>query len=245
MSSRHTLDQKKLLEVKDLVVHYGKVQALRGVSLDIHEGAFISLIGANGAGKSTTLQTISGLIRPTSGSIWFQGKRIDKMAPHKITELGIIHIPEGRRLFAKMSVLDNLKMGRYSKKGSKRAAEVMERAMRHFPILKERLKQRAGTLSGGEQQMLAIARGLMAEPKVLILDEPSLGLSPLLTFQIGNIISEINKEGTTVVLSEQNARLALKLSREAYVFETGRITLQGKTEDLAHNEEIVKAYLSA
>ena len=244
MSSQHTSDQK-LLEVKDLVVHYGKVQALRGVSIGITEGAFIALIGANGAGKSTTLQTISGLIRPTSGSIWFQGKRIDKLPPYKITELGIIHIPEGRRLFAKMSVQDNLKMGRYTRKGGKKAAEVMERALRHFPVLKERMKQRAGTLSGGEQQMLAIARGLMAEPKVLILDEPSLGLSPILTFEIGQIISDINQEGTTVVLAEQNARLALKLSREAYVFETGRISLQGKTRELVRNEEIVKAYLSA
>ena len=244
MSLPHTSDQN-LLEVKDLVVHYGKVQALRGVSLAIPEGAFIALIGANGAGKSTALQAISGLIRPTSGSIWFQGERIDKLPPYKITERGIIHIPEGRRLFAKMSVRDNLKMGRYTRKGGKEAAEVMERALRHFPVLKERMKQRAGTLSGGEQQMLAIARGLMAEPKVLILDEPSLGLSPILTFEIGQIISDINREGTTVVLAEQNARLALKLSRDAYVFETGRISLQGKTEELVHNEEIVKAYLSA
>ena len=244
MSLKHTSEQK-LIEVKDLIVHYVKVQALRGISIDIPQGAFIALIGANGAGKSTTLKAISGLIRPTSGSIWFQGQRIDKLPPYKITELGITHIPEGRRLFTKMSVLDNLKMGRYTRKNGKRAAEVMERALRHFPVLKERMKQRAGTLSGGEQQMLAIARGLMAEPKVMLLDEPSLGLSPILTIEIGRIISEINKEGTTVVLAEQNARLALKLSREAYVFETGRISLQGKTEDLAHNEEIIKAYLSA
>ncbi|MCK4785666.1 MAG: ABC transporter ATP-binding protein [Desulfobacteraceae bacterium] len=244
MSLKHTSDQN-LLEVKDLIVHYGKVQALQGISIDIPQGAFIALIGANGAGKSTTLQAISGLVRPSSGSIWFQGKRIDILPPHKITKLGIIHIPEGRRLFAKMSVLDNLKMGRYTRKNGKKAAEVMEGVLRHFPVLKERLKQRAGTLSGGEQQMLAIARGLMAEPQVILLDEPSLGLSPILTVEIGRIISDINKEGTTVVLAEQNARLALKLSHEAYVFETGLISLQGKTEDLAHNEEIIKAYLSA
>jgi branched-chain amino acid transport system ATP-binding protein len=172
MSLKHTSEQK-LIEVKDLIVHYDKIQALRGISIDIPQGAFISLIGANGAGKSTTLKTISGLIRPTSGSISFQGQRIDKLPPYKITELGITHIPEGRRLFSKMSVLDNLKMGRYTRKNGKRAAEVMERALRYFPVLKERLKQRAGTLSGGEQQMLAIARGLMAEPKVMLLDEPS------------------------------------------------------------------------
>ncbi len=244
MLSRLTSDQK-LLEVKHVAAHYGKVKALDDITLDIPEGMIVSLIGANGAGKSTLLKIISGLIKPTFGSIWFQGTRIDGLPPHKITKLGIVHIPEGRRLFTKMTVLENLRMGRYTRKDGKKAVEVMERAFHHFPVLKDRIKQRAGTLSGGEQQMLAIARGLMSEPTLMILDEPSIGLSPIMTAEIGRVISDIYKEGTTVMLAEQNARLALKLSQRAYVFEIGRLTLQGNTEELIHNEAVVKAYLSA
>lgn len=244
MSSKPTSEQK-LLEVKNLNAQYGKVHALSNISLDISEGMIAALIGANGAGKSTTLNTIAGLMKPTSGSIWFGGKRIAGLPPHEITAMGIILVPEGRRLFTKISVMDNLKMGRYTRKSGKRTAEAMERAFHHFPILKERIKQRAGTLSGGEQQMLAIARALMVEPQLMLLDEPSIGLSPLMTAEIGKVIADINKEGTTVILAEQNARLALKLSREAYVLETGHLALHGKTEELIHNEKIIKAYLSA
>ena len=244
MSSKLTSDQK-LLEIRNITAHYGRIQALKDVSLEVPEGMIVALIGANGAGKSTTLKIISGLMRPSNGSIWFQGTRIDRLLPHETTKRGIVHVPEGRRLFAKMTVLDNLRMGRYTRKSGIGASEAMSRVFHHFPILKERMKQRAATLSGGEQQMLAIGRGLMAEPKLILLDEPSIGLSPIMTFEIGQIIVDINKEGTTVILAEQNARLALKLSKQAYVFETGHIALQGNTEELIHNEEVIKAYLSA
>lgn len=241
MSSKPT-SEEKLLEVKDLVVHYGKNRAIKGISLDISKGQIVALIGANGAGKSTLLKVISGLMKPTSGEIWFEGNRIDREPAHRIVKLGITHVPEGRRLFAKMSILDNLRIGSRDGKGM---AAVMERVFRHFPRLQERLKQRAGTLSGGEQQMLAIGRGLMAEPRLLILDEPSLGLSPMMTMEIARIVVEINHAGTTILLAEQNARLALKLSQKGYVLETGLITLGGNTKDLVHNEEVIGAYLSA
>ena len=241
MSLKPTLEEK-LLEVKDLVVHYGKTQALKGISLDIPEGIIVALIGANGAGKSTLLRVISGLIRPTLGAVWFMGNRIDRVPGHEIVKLGIAHVPEGRRLFAKMSVLDNLKIG---SRDVKRMSTVMEGVFQHFPVLKERAKQRAGTLSGGEQQMLAIGRGMMAEPRLLLLDEPSLGLSPIMTTEIAQIIVEINRQGTTILLAEQNARLALKLSQKGYVLETGLVALAGNTEELVHNEAVVKAYLSA
>ncbi len=241
MSSKPT-SEEKLLEVKDLVVHYGKNQAIKGISLDIPKGNIVALIGANGAGKSTLLKVISGLMKPTSGEVRFEGKRIDRIPAHRIVKLGITHVPEGRRLFAKMSILDNLKIGSRDGKGMTAA---MERVFQHFPRLQERIKQRAGTLSGGEQQMLAIGRGLMAEPKLLLLDEPSLGLSPMMTMEIARIVVEISHAGTTILLAEQNARLALKLSQKGYVLETGLITLEGDTETLIHNEEVIKAYLSA
>jgi len=241
MSSKPT-SEEKLLEVKDLVVHYGKNQAVKGVSLDIPKGMIVALIGANGAGKSTLLKVISGLMKPTSGEVWFEGKRVDRVPAHTIVKLGITHVPEGRRLFSKMSILDNLKMGSRNGKGM---ATLMGRVFQHFPRLQERIKQRAGTLSGGEQQMLAIGRGLMAEPSLLLLDEPSLGLSPLMTMEIARIVVEINREGTTILLAEQNARLALKLSQKGYVLETGRVTLEGDTEALVHNKDVIKAYLSA
>ena len=202
----------------------------------------IWLTGPSGAGKSTLLRVISGLMKPTSGEVWFEGNRIDGVPAHQIAKLGIAHVPEGRRLFMKMSVLDNLKIG---SQDGKRMSRVMEGVFQYFPILKQRIKQRAGTLSGGEQQMLAIGRGLMAEPKLLLLDEPSLGLSPMMTMEIAQIVAEINRQGTIILLAEQNARLALKLSQKGYVLETGLIVLGGNTEDLVHNEEVIKAYLSA
>lgn len=241
MSSKPTLGEK-LLEVKDLVAHYGKTQVLNGISLDVPEGMIVALVGANGAGKSTLLRVISGLIRPTLGAVWFMGNRIDRVPGHEIAKLGIAHVPEGRRLFAKMSVLDNLKIG---SRDVKRMNTVMERVFQHFPVLKERIKQRVGTLSGGEQQMLAIGRGLMAEPKLLLLDEPSLGISPMMTMEIAQIIVEINRRGTTILLAEQNARLALKLSQKGYVLETGLVALAGNIEELVRNDAVKKLYLSA
>ncbi len=241
MSSRPTLDQR-LLEVKDLVAHYGKAQALKGVSLDVLNGMIVGLIGANGSGKSTILRVISGLMKPLSGGVWFEGNKIDGMEAHKIAQLGIVHVPEGRRIFTKLSVLENLKIATHD---DKRTGALLEKVFQYFPALKARIKQRAGTLSGGEQQMLAIGRGLMSNPKLLLLDEPTLGLSPLMAMQIGEIIVNINREGTAILLAEQNARLALKLSQKGYVLEAGTVALAGSTEDLVHNEAVIKAYLSA
>ena len=236
---------RSLLEAKALTAHYAKVKALDNISLYVGEGMVVSLIGANGAGKSTTFKVISGLIKPSDGGVWFQGDRVDGLPPHEITKRGIAHVPEGRRLFTKMTVSENLQMGGYTRKTDKKSDDARERGFHHFPVLKERLNQKAGTLSGGEQQMLAIARGLMAEPKLMILDEPSIGLSPIVTAEIGRVISEINKEGITVLLAEQNARLAIRLSNYVYAFETGRIVLEGTPEELSGNEEVIKAYLSA
>ncbi len=244
MSSKPTSEQK-MLEFKHIIAHYGKVEVLCDVSIAVDEGMIIALIGANGSGKSTVLRLISGLMKPTSGSILFQQNRIDGMTPYNIKRLGVVHVPEGRRLFGKMTVEENLEIGRYTQKGDKKTVDVMEKVFQRFPVLKEREKQKARFLSGGEQQILAIARGLMSEPKLLLLDEPTLGLSPLMSKEIGNLIADINREGVAVILAEQNARLALRLSKEAYVLDAGRLTLKGKTEELVHNEEIVKAYLSA
>ena len=232
-----------ILEIKDLRVHYGKAEALKRISLKVDEGAIVTLIGANGAGKTTTLRTISGLKVPTSGEIWFKGKRIDGMPVHNIVKLGIVHIPEGRMVFAPMTVFDNLRMGAYLRKDRQEIAKDLETMYEHFPILKERREQQAGRLSGGEQQMLAIARALMAKPKLLLMDEPSMGLSPLLVEEVGNIISSINKSSISIMLVEQNARMALELANKAYILEVGDITIQGDTQELASNERVKKVYL--
>jgi branched-chain amino acid transport system ATP-binding protein len=232
-----------LLEVRDLRVHYGMAEALKGISLSVDEGAIVALIGANGAGKTTTLRTISGLKAPTSGEILFKGRRIDGMPAHEIVKLGIAHIPEGREVFASMTVLDNLKMGAYLRKDKVQITRDLESMYDHFPVLKERLGQRAGSLSGGEQQMLAVARALMASPKLLLMDEPSSGLSPILVEEVASIINDINKIGISIMLVEQNARMALRLANKAYIIEVGSITLEGSAQELANDERMKKAYL--
>jgi branched-chain amino acid transport system ATP-binding protein len=232
-----------LLEIKNIRVHYGKAEALRGISLQVDEGEIITLIGANGAGKTTTLRTVSGILKPTSGEIWVRAQKINGMAPYKILALGIAHIPEGRRVFDTMTVLENLEMGAYLRKDKHAIARDLDKIYKNFPILKERRLQAAGSLSGGEQQMLAIGRALMANPRLLLMDEPSSGLSPLLVDEVGIIIRNINQSGVTVVLVEQNARMALKLADRAYVLETGSITLEGSTIDLLQDEHVKKAYL--
>ncbi len=232
-----------LLELRDLRVHYGRAEALKGINNSVNEGTVVSIVGANGAGKSTILRTISSLKRPTSGEIWFQGKRIDAVPAHEVVEMGIAHIPEGRMVFGPMTVLDNLKMGAYLRRDKAQVERDLERIYAHFPILKKRRAQLAGSLSGGEQQMLAVARALMADPKLLLMDEPSTGLSPFLVEQVGKIIKDINSQGITIVLVEQNARMALRLSRTAYILEVGAIVLEGNSEDLAIDERVKKAYL--
>ena len=230
-----------LLKVDDINVYYDAIHAIKGVSLEVHEGEIVTLIGANGAGKSTTLKTISGLLRPRVGSISFDGERIDHAAPHKIVEKGLAHVPEGRRVFAQMTVQENLEMGAFV--ASKDKDELLERAYHQFPRLKERRRQVAGTLSGGEQQMLAMGRALMSKPKLLMLDEPSMGLAPILIEQIFEIIAELHREGTTILLVEQNAQMALSIADRAYVLETGAITISGTGDELAESDEIRKAYL--
>ncbi|MFC1919830.1 ABC transporter ATP-binding protein [Chloroflexota bacterium] len=232
-----------LLEVKNLVVSYGGAKAVRNVSLGLDQGQIVTLIGANGAGKSTILRAISGLSAPTSGEIWFDGARIDRKAVHKIASLGISHVIEGRGLFPRMSVQENLLMGCYLAKDKKWIVQTMEGVFQHFPVLRNRKKQGSGTLSGGEQQMLAIGQALMSNPKLLLLDEPSLGLSPRFAREIGNIVININRMGVSVLLAEQNARLALTLAHNAYVLETGTVKLEGATKDLINYEDVKKAYL--
>jgi branched-chain amino acid transport system ATP-binding protein len=233
-----------LLEVKDITVHYYKVPAVRNISITVEDGEIVTLIGSNGAGKTTTLRAISGLEHSTSGEIHFKGQRIDKLPPHKINALGIAMVPEGRRVFPQMTVLENLLMGAFLRKDKDDIQKDLEEVVfRHFPRLKERKKQAAGTLSGGEQQMLAMGRALMSAPKLLLLDEPSLGLSPIMCGEIGKIIRNIHTEGKTVILVEQNARLALALAQHAYVIETGDIALSGPTEELRNNDNVKKAYL--
>ena len=232
-----------MLKIDNIHVYYGAIHALKGVSLEVHKGEIVTLIGANGAGKSTTLRTVSGLLAPKSGGISFLGENIAGMPAHEIVKHGISQVPEGRRIFAEMSVQENLEMGAFTRKDKAGMEKDFEIVYNRFPRLKERRKQQAGTLSGGEQQMLAMGRALMSRPKLLLLDEPSMGLAPLLIKEIFSIIEDINREGTTVLLVEQNANMALSIAHRAYVMETGRITLQGAAKELAASEDVRKAYL--
>ena len=232
-----------MLKIDNIHVYYGAIHALKGVSLEVHKGEIVTLIGANGAGKSTTLRTVSGLLAPKSGGISFLGENIAGMPAHEIVKHGISQVPEGRRIFAEMSVQENLEMGAFTRKDKTGVEKDFEIVYNRFPRLKERRKQQAGTLSGGEQQMLAMGRALMSRPKLLLLDEPSMGLAPLLIKEIFSIIEDINHEGTTVLLVEQNANMALSIAHRAYVMETGRITLQGAAKELAASEDVRKAYL--
>ena len=232
-----------MLDIKDINVYYGAIHAIKGISLYVNEGEIVTLIGANGAGKSTTLRTISGLLKPKTGSIKFLDKDIAGMPAHKIVAEGISQVPEGRRIFAEMTVMENLELGAFIRDDTKTIAQDLKMVFRRFPRLEERKLQLAGTLSGGEQQMLAMGRALMSRPKLLLLDEPSMGLAPLLIREIFNIIVDINKTGTTVLLVEQNANMALSIANRAYVLETGRITLSGDAKELAASEDIRKAYL--
>ncbi|HEY6138245.1 MAG TPA: ABC transporter ATP-binding protein [Thermoanaerobaculia bacterium] len=231
-----------LLAVHDLEVSYGAIAALHGISLDVEKGEIVTLIGANGAGKTTTLRTISGLLKPRRGTVTYAGRTITGVKPHAITAMGVSHVPEGRGIFANLTVNDNLELGAYLRKDKVSAAEY-ERIFTLFPVLKERIKQNAGTLSGGEQQMLAISRALMSKPQVLLLDEPSLGLAPQMVQAIFGVIREINAEGTTILLVEQNAHMALMTAHRGYVMETGRIVLHDTTKALLASDRIKKAYL--
>jgi len=232
-----------MLSLKNIVVHYDGVEALKDISIDVEAGSITSLIGANGAGKSTCLKAISGLAPPTSGGIWFEDKRIDGMSPEEIVGLGIGHVPEGKRLFLEMSVLDNLMTGAFLRKDKDGIERDLERIYGYFPVLRKARNRQASTLSGGEQQMLAIGRGLMSNPKLLLLDEPSLGLSPILAREVGSIIERIADEGVSILLIEQNASVALKLASKGYVLETGRIALGGDTKELQNNDHVKAAYL--
>jgi branched-chain amino acid transport system ATP-binding protein len=232
-----------LLNLSDIVIHYQKVAAVQGISIELEEGQLITLIGSNGAGKSTTLRTISGLVRPSAGEILFDGQRIDGLSPDKILKLGIAHVPEGRRVFPGLTVLENLYIGAFVRSDKQRIKRDLGNIFEHFPVLKARSKQVAKTMSGGEQQMLAIGRALMSNPRLLMLDEPSLGLAPLVVKEIAQILTEINRIGVSVILVEQNAELALTLAHYGYVLETGRIALHGKAGELKDNEHVRKAYL--
>ncbi|MFU2424084.1 MAG: ABC transporter ATP-binding protein [Bacteroides sp.] len=232
-----------MLEIKDLKVSYGMIQAIKGISFEVNKGEVIALIGANGAGKTTILHTITGLLNADSGSVTYEGKDITRMPGHKIVSMGIAHVPEGRRVFANMTVLQNLKLGAYTRKDKAEIAETLEMVYTRFPRLKERKNQLAGTLSGGEQQMLAMGRALMSHPQIILMDEPSMGLSPIFVNEIFDIIEEVSKSGTTVLLVEQNAKKALSIADRAYVLETGNIVLDGKASELLDNDSIKKAYL--
>ncbi len=232
-----------MLEIKDLEVNYGMIKAIRGVSFEVNKGEVIALIGANGAGKTTILHTITGLIAAKHGSIMFDGKELTKTPAHKIVSMGMAHVPEGRRIFQQLTVYENLMMGAYTRKDKAEIAESLAKVYGHFPRLEERKNQVAGTLSGGEQQMLAMGRALMSKPSIILMDEPSMGLSPLYVNEIFDIIQEIRKGGTTVLLVEQNAKKALSIADRAYVLETGTIKLSGLASDLINDESIKKAYL--
>jgi branched-chain amino acid transport system ATP-binding protein len=231
------------LKIKNLWCHYGGAEVLKGISLEVEEGSIITIIGSNGAGKTTVLRTISGLKAPSTGEILFQGERIDRKSPQDIVKRGIVHVPEGRGLFHNMTVLENLKLGAFLRTDRDQIGSDLEKVFKHFPRLKERRRQHAKTLSGGEQQMLAIGRALMANPRLLLLDEPSLGLSPMNVQEIGRIVRNVNERGISVILVEQNARLALELANRGYVLETGNIVLQGEAGELLHSEHVRKAYL--
>ena len=232
-----------LLEIKDLEVYYGMIQAIKGVSFQVQEGEVIALIGANGAGKTTILHTITGLLEAKRGSVIFDGKDITKTPAHKIVSMGMAHVPEGRRVFANLSVYQNLKMGAYTRKDKQEIEETLKTVYKRFPRLEERKNQLAGTLSGGEQQLLAMGRALMSHPRIILMDEPSMGLSPIFVNEIFDIIKEVSASGTTVLLVEQNAKKALSISDRGYVLETGKIVLEGDSKDLLNNDSIKKAYL--
>jgi branched-chain amino acid transport system ATP-binding protein len=232
-----------MLEVNDLNVFYGAIHALQGISFYVNEGEIVTLIGANGAGKSTTLRTISGLLRPRQGSITFQGQDLIKVSAPRIVSMGIVQVPEGRKIFAPLTVQENLEMGAFTRSNAIEIKDSMQRVFSSFPRLQERLSQQGGTLSGGEQQMLAMGRGLMANPKLLLLDEPSMGLAPMLVEEIFRIIEEINEQGTSILLVEQNAAMALGIADRAYVLETGTVALEGPAEELLENPQVKEAYL--
>ena len=232
-----------MLEVKDLEVYYGMIQAIKGISFHVDKGEVIALIGANGAGKTTTLHTVTGLLSPKSGHVIFEGKDITKVPAHKIVSMGMAHVPEGRRVFAELSVYENLKMGAYTRKDKNEIEESLKNVYKRFPRLEERKNQMAGTLSGGEQQMLAMGGALMSKPKIILMDEPSMGLSPIMVNEIFDIIRSVSESGTTVLLVEQNAKKALSIADRAYVLETGKIALEGKAKDLLEDDSIKKAYL--
>ena len=231
------------LEVNDLSVYYGMIQALKGISFKVEKGEIVALIGANGAGKTTTLHTLSGLISAKGGSIIYKDKDISKIPPHKLVSVGMAHIPEGRRIFSEMSVLENLKMGAYTRKDREEIEDSIEKIYKRFPRLEERKNQLAGTMSGGEQQMLAIGRALMSKPEIVLMDEPSMGLSPIFVNEIFDIIKQMRREGVTVLLVEQNAKKALSVSDRAYVLENGKIVMQGRASEIMDDESIKKAYL--
>ena len=233
-----------ILEVKGLEVYYGVIQAIKGISFEVNQGEIIALIGANGAGKTTTLQTITGLIPSKAGTITYEGKDITKIPGYKLVGMGIAHVPEGRRVFAELSVLQNLKLGAYTRNDKNEMEETLKEIYERFPRLEERKNQMAGTLSGGEQQMLAMGRALMSHPKLIVMDEPSMGLSPLYVNEIFDIIQKINKDGVTVLLVEQNAKKALSIANRAYVLETGKIALSGDAKELMNDDSVKKAYLS-
>lgn len=232
-----------MLEIKDLEVYYGMIQAIKGISFEVNEGEVIALIGANGAGKTTTLHTISGLITPKKGTVVFEGKDITKTPAHKIVSAGMAHVPEGRRVFASLSVLQNLKLGAYTRSSKDEIEDTLQMVYKRFPRLEERKNQLAGTLSGGEQQMLAMGRALMSKPRIILMDEPSMGLSPIFVNEIFDIIKQVSASGTTVLLVEQNAKKALSIADRGYVLETGRIVLEGEAQQLLNDESVKKAYL--
>ena len=236
-------ENKVLLKIKDIRVRYNKVEAIKGVSIEVARGSIVTLIGSNGAGKSTILKALSGLNQIISGEIWFLNHRIDSLLPQDIVKLGISHVPEGKRLFSRMTVLENLKMGAYIRKDKEEIKKDLDEVFPYFPTLKARINQAAGTLSGGEQQMVAIGRALMVKPKLLLLDEPSIGLSPLLVLEVAKIIKEINKKGVSIILVEQNAKMALQLAHFGYVLETGKVALDGIADSLLNNTHVRDAYL--